>query len=200
MRVHRFLTPLAAATILVLAVSPSHAMRWHHGTKAHGMSSSYDRSMRHRGGMDCPDPVMTAMGAFSPRGGLMSSEVGEKKGEKILRKYYDHHGWLGVETDFSREGNGNPVVSKVFSGSPAERAGIRVGDVLTSLNGIDYGAVYLEHLRGVTCRGFREGDMVQITARRGVDIVPLTMTLVEPNRADLAQMESDLREQLQAAR
>src|SRR5262249_39205324 len=43
-------------------------------------------------------------------------------------------GWIGVELDVN-EDTGARVVKKVVPGSPAENAGIQVGDVLVSLNG-----------------------------------------------------------------
>jgi C-terminal processing protease CtpA/Prc len=43
-------------------------------------------------------------------------------------------GWAGVELEIN-EDTGARVVKKVVPGSPAEAAGIQVGDVLASLNG-----------------------------------------------------------------
>lgn len=43
-------------------------------------------------------------------------------------------GWAGVELEIN-EDTGARVVKKVVPGSPAEAAGIQVGDVLVSLNG-----------------------------------------------------------------
>jgi S1-C subfamily serine protease len=40
------------------------------------------------------------------------------------------HGWLGIETDKAH------TVVAVASGSPAEKAGFRKGDVLVALNGV----------------------------------------------------------------
>ncbi len=44
-------------------------------------------------------------------------------------------GWVGVELDVD-EATGAMSVKKVVPGSPAEKAGIQVGDVLAALNGV----------------------------------------------------------------
>ena len=44
-------------------------------------------------------------------------------------------GWLGVEYDKSE--SGTLSVTKIVPGSPAEKAGFQVGDVLVALNGVD---------------------------------------------------------------
>lgn len=45
-------------------------------------------------------------------------------------------GWLGIEMDM-KEG-GVPRVTKVVQGSPAEKAGLAVGDLLREVNGVPY--------------------------------------------------------------
>jgi hypothetical protein len=44
-------------------------------------------------------------------------------------------GWIGIEYD--QELPGHPKVTRVIPGSPAEKAGLQVGDELVSLNGVD---------------------------------------------------------------
>ena len=44
-----------------------------------------------------------------------------------------HRAYLGVETATTT--SGGPLVTKVQSGGPAARAGIRVGDLITAING-----------------------------------------------------------------
>ena len=47
-------------------------------------------------------------------------------------------GWVGIEYDKSEKGE-KQTISKVVSGSPAEQAGLRKGDVLLAINGVRFG-------------------------------------------------------------
>ena len=46
-------------------------------------------------------------------------------------------GWMGITFDYDKE-VGHVVLGEVFKGSPAEAAGLEVGDALLVLNGIAY--------------------------------------------------------------
>jgi C-terminal processing protease CtpA/Prc len=46
-------------------------------------------------------------------------------------------GWMGITFDYDKD-VGHVVLEKVFEGSPAEAAGLEVGDILLVLNDIDY--------------------------------------------------------------
>lgn len=46
---------------------------------------------------------------------------------------FAHKGWMGVEINKNEQDQ--KVINKVIAGSPAEKAGIQVGDVLVALNG-----------------------------------------------------------------
>jgi C-terminal processing protease CtpA/Prc len=47
---------------------------------------------------------------------------------------FDGRGWAGVEMEYTEAG---PTVKAVHSGTPASRAGVQVGDVLTAINGVE---------------------------------------------------------------
>ena len=55
-----------------------------------------------------------------------------KMAEKMAAK-----GWLGIETEKSADGG--YAVTSIATGSPAERAGFRTGDVLVAINGARLG-------------------------------------------------------------
>jgi S1-C subfamily serine protease len=82
-------------------------------------------------------------------------------------------GWLGVEYDKSE--SGTIAVKKVVPGSPAEKAGFQVGDVLVALNGVDLNdkekvmAVKKDLLPGSTATYTikRDGWDKQLTAKLG---------------------------------
>jgi S1-C subfamily serine protease len=45
-------------------------------------------------------------------------------------------GWVGIEFEPGTGPDGGYYVTRVLAGSPAEKAGLQVGDVLTALNGV----------------------------------------------------------------
>jgi C-terminal processing protease CtpA/Prc len=107
--------------------------------------------------------------------------------EKMLRTYYQTHGWLGIEMD-SADGVTMPTVTAVTAGSPAEKAGFKVGDVLTSVNGIGFDAKNAETLQAFMDKGFLPGQSVTYTAKREAQIVPLNPVLAPIPDTNLNQM------------
>ncbi len=59
----------------------------------------------------------------------------EECAKKLVQKY-NQAGWLGVDLEKSEEGHHQ--ITRVYQGSPAERAGFQAGDVLLAVNGVDY--------------------------------------------------------------
>ena len=87
-------------------------------------------------------------------------------------------GWLGIEYDDS-QGTKAFRVTKVVSGSPAESAGFRPGDVLVSVNGTKF-ADNTED-RCVTCERTKDvwkpGSKIAYVVTRGGSEVRLSATL-----------------------
>lgn len=54
----------------------------------------------------------------------------------MMTQYWKEHGWVGVELDQADAEKGM-VLTRVVANSPAEAAGLRVGDVLHAMNGIE---------------------------------------------------------------
>jgi S1-C subfamily serine protease len=81
------------------------------------------------GGAECQKAAQTA--------GMDHKHCTASK-EECMKYMQDarNHGWLGVEYDKTEDGN--MVIGKVVSGSPAEKAGLKTGDVLFALNGIAF--------------------------------------------------------------
>jgi C-terminal processing protease CtpA/Prc len=90
-------------------------------------------------------------------------------------------GWVGVELDSSAEGA--LVVNKVIEGSPAEKAGIKPGDILFAVNGLEYNDANMQKL-GEMKAASKPGDDVVWTVKRNGSSKELTITL--------ARMPADL--------
>lgn len=123
----------------------------------------------------------------SAKGASMQCSMAPADCEKMMRTYYKSHGWLGIEMD-SADGVTMPVVTTITAGSPAEQAGFKVGDVLTSINGVGFDAKNAEVLQGIMDKGFQAGQTVTYTAKRDSQIVTLRPVLAQIPDASLSQM------------
>jgi predicted metalloprotease with PDZ domain len=54
-----------------------------------------------------------------------------------MAKNLNNRGWVGIEMD-DKGGVGMMVITKVIDGSPAEKAGFKVGDALVAVNGVEF--------------------------------------------------------------
>jgi S1-C subfamily serine protease len=79
--------------------------------------------------------VTAAFAGGSGHSGECKTEEAHAKAAHTTKAQLAAKGWLGIETD-KDETTGAVRVSKVASGSPAEQAGFREGDVLVAFNGI----------------------------------------------------------------
>jgi S1-C subfamily serine protease len=82
---------------------------------------------------------------------------------------------FGTVPDFAFAGPGVRVAG-VTPGSPAEKAGVREGDVLLQVDGKDVSD--LAGFSGIL-RGLSPGQTVKAVLRRGSDTVALDVTVVE---------------------
>jgi S1-C subfamily serine protease len=85
--------------------------------------------------------------------------------------------WLGIETDGSDGFTG--TVTAVVPGSPAETAGLAVGDVLMTLDGVDLGRASADELARITTR-LRPGSEVAFTVAHAGRQVALSARLTAP--------------------
>lgn len=104
--------------------------------------------------------------------------------KQLIEKGYASHPGLNVQIDprytaeyASQKGwPAGAYVAKVTPGGPAEKAGIRVGDVLTKINGKE-----IKSSLGLTHELFKykPGDTVTVTIFREIKTVDVSMALVE---------------------
>lgn len=127
--------------------------------------------------------IASPTGAYSGYGFAVPSNIVGKIVEDIMEYGVVQRGYLGViirniDGNFARE-KGLDVtegvyIDSVLENSAAEKAGIREGDVITSINGQE--TEKSSNLQELIARQ-RPGDKVSITANRKGDVVKMTATL-----------------------
>ena len=91
-------------------------------------------------------------------------------------------GWVGLELDWD-QAKSSQVVTKVIPGSPAESAGIQIGDVLYALNGVRISPDNDEELAKAR-KGWKPGESVRYTIKRNGTDREVNLTLA-PMPADV---------------
>lgn len=107
-------------------------------------------------------------------GGAGCKGTAESCGEKIRIKYQTK-GWLGIEID--RDPDGTVTIAKVYPGSPAETAGIRVGDQLLALNSVAYTTANHDKLKVIKKEIAKIGATMTYGLRRGTKDFTVEATL-----------------------
>jgi C-terminal processing protease CtpA/Prc len=74
-----------------------------------------------------------------------------------------HRGWVGIELD--KDDHGKLTVTDVIPDSPAQRAGLRDGDVLVALNGVAFGEKNKKELHAVK-KEMSVGKTITYTVKR----------------------------------
>ena len=80
-------------------------------------------------------------------------------------------GWLGV---FMADSESEARIAEVIPGSPADRAGLRGGDVLLEVDGIATGTV---EALAAAIQGHDAGDRIRLKVRRGQEEFPVEVQL-----------------------
>jgi putative serine protease PepD len=107
---------------------------------------------------------------------LVKSELGQLEAGKTVR-----HAYLGVATSTADSATPGALVQSVTSGGPAADAGLRSGDVVTS---IGTSAIHGTNDLVAAIATHKPGDRVELTVRRGSQTVKLTATLgTQPTQA-----------------
>jgi putative serine protease PepD len=107
---------------------------------------------------------------------LVKSELGQLEAGKTVR-----HAYLGVATSTADSATPGALVQSVTSGGPAADAGLRSGDVVTS---IGTSTIHGTNDLVAAIATHKPGDRVELTVRRGSQTVKLTATLgTQPTQA-----------------
>ena len=102
------------------------------------------------------------------------------------------HGWIGLQVDQSDEGV--LTVKSVYTGSPAEAAGFKAGDVLVALNGIELKEANHDKIKAAKS-GLWPGSTVSYTIRRAGSEQTIAAKLVPmPDQVYTAMVEEHMKE------
>ena len=119
--------------------------------------------------------------------------VGEDGKEKVIEGdgAMVRRGYLGVgltelspelRTHFGAPEDSGVMVSKVEAGSPAEKAGLKVGDIIS---GVDGKAVHSSWDLGAKVREFEEGQQAPLEVWRNAKVMTLTAAITLKERPEM---------------
>lgn len=94
-------------------------------------------------------------------------------------------GWVGIEYDKNDDGT-KLTLTEVVPGSPAEKAGLKKGDVLLAMNGIAFGEKYKEKAKKAKT-DWKPGASVTYTVARGGHKKDVSVTLGKVPEAVMAE-------------
>ena len=92
-----------------------------------------------------------------------------------LQAKYKTRGWLGVEKEMNEDGTF--TVAAVVPGSPAERAGLRAGDVIEAVNGDQLTTEHGAKMCKEKAAKAKIGEKVTYDLRRGEERLTVTAEL-----------------------
>jgi len=103
-----------------------------------------------------------------------------------MKEMYQTKGWTGMEKE--KNSDGTMKVQSVMPNSPAEKAGIKTGDILVSVNGVSLSNENEEKLKAMHESGFKIGDTLAFGVKRGADIATVSVMLEKIPEAVLATL------------
>ena len=98
-----------------------------------------------------------------------------------MAKHLKERGWAGVEMDHAEDGTLS--VKEVYAGTPADQAGVKVGDVLVAIDGVQLAEENKAELQKVEAQ-MKPGNTVNFTIARKGKERDLSITL-EPMPEDM---------------
>jgi C-terminal processing protease CtpA/Prc len=135
-------------------------------------------------------PLMIATAVFVSSPLLAGDEENEKKHcsykvedcVQTMKEEFSQRGWVGINMEPDEEAGG-VVLTWIAPDSPAEAAGLKKGDLLTSLNGVPYSEANEGELK-IEYKSFRPGKTVTFGIERNGEAMEVTAEL-EPIPEDI---------------
>ena len=94
---------------------------------------------------------------------------------RSMKEEFSTRGWVGINMEANEEAGG-VVLTWISPNSPAEEAGLKKGDLLTSLNGIAYDEANEENLK-TEYKSFRPGSVATFGVDRNGEAMEIAVTL-----------------------
>jgi predicted metalloprotease with PDZ domain len=116
-----------------------------------------------------------------------------------MKEMYQTKGWAGLEKEANEDGTYK--ILSVMPNSPAEKAGVKAGDLLVSINGVTLSKENEAKLKEMHESGWKIGDTVSFGLKRGADISTVNVALERIPETVLASMiEKHSKEEHQVAK
>jgi serine protease Do len=129
--------------------------------------------------------IFSRTGGYQGIGFAVPSNMAKAVMEQLIKEGKVTRGWLGVTIqsvtpelakEFGLDKSSGAIISEVFKGSPAEKAGLRRGDVLLEVNGKTVKDA--ASLRNIVAQS-KVGSNIKIKIMRENEPIVLTATVVE---------------------
>jgi S1-C subfamily serine protease len=104
----------------------------------------------------------------------------------IIRRYYETRGWLGVRVVADAKDQRLPKVLSIVKGSPAERVGIQVGDVITHFTGQPIESFQMLPEMVAACR---PGTSENLRVVRGDSVINFNVQIGQQTPVALAELQ-----------
>jgi putative serine protease PepD len=118
--------------------------------------------------------IFSQTGENSGIGFAIPIQTAKTVADKVVKGEPLDHGWLGVSSSPTDDGSGGAQVSDITADSPAEQAGLQIGDVVI---GVDASPVKTPSGLSAIVVAHSPGDRVSVKVRRGADEETITVTL-----------------------
>jgi hypothetical protein len=146
------------------------------GKKADCAAKHADCAAKHA---DCAGKTGESARAAGHECGMKAEECAQ-----YMKKDAETHGWLGISLEMNPEGQMS--VSKIWPGSPAEKAGFQLEDRIVSMNGVEVSEKNGEKVYELM-RGAKIGDKATFAVARGSNSFNLEAVLARMPEELLAE-------------
>jgi S1-C subfamily serine protease len=110
--------------------------------------------------------MMMVMAAPAMAGGAHKCSATTQDCLNHMVKSLNNRGWVGIEMD-DKGGAGMMIITRVIDGSPAQKAGFKVGDALVAVNGVAFSEENEKQLKDLQYSMTPGNDFTYTVSRKG---------------------------------